>query len=92
MANELPLQSARQAEVAGERVSRLSIALTAAAIALRPTHIIVAIASPLVRRLPVVSRTAAERPRILVTSLARPEVRLPPVVVARIKIEDAALR
>jgi hypothetical protein len=63
MANKLPLQSAWQVEVAGERVSRLSIAL-------RPTHIMVAIASVLVRRLPVASWTAAERSGILVIAIA----------------------
>jgi hypothetical protein len=42
----------------------------------------VAIASVFVRRVPVVSRTAAERSGILVIAVARSAVGLPPVVIA----------
>ena len=82
VANDLPLQSARQVDVPRERVARLPIALTTVAVALRPACIITPIAAVLVRGLPVVSWTAAERPRIVVIAVARSDVGLPPVVIA----------
>ena len=82
MANDLPLQSARQVDVPRERVPWLPIALTTVAVALGPTCIITTISAMLIRGLPIASWTATERPGILVIAVTRWEVRLPPVVIA----------
>ena len=68
--------------MARECITPLSIALTTVIVPLPPTCIITVVAAVVVRRLPVVSWTAAERPRIVVVSVAGSEVGLLPVIIA----------
>ena len=66
----------------GERMARLSLALTTVAVPLRKTCIIMPISPVLVGVFLVASWTPAEHPGVLGFSIARSEVWLPPVVIA----------
>jgi hypothetical protein len=74
VANQLALGSARQADMARERVPCLAGALG-------PAGMVFTVAPVLIRALPFVAGTTSERPRVVVISVARSQTGLPPVVI-----------
>jgi len=80
IANDFPVAIARQLHVARERVSRVRVALSAVAVAFRPTGIVTAIAPVLVSVLSIAAWTTTERPRVVNITLARSDLRLARVV------------
>ena len=71
VAHDLPLESARQLEIARERLARIERAVACVALAIRPASIVAGISAAFaVIQLPRITWTAAERSRVVIAAIA----------------------